>query len=159
MIGQSLPARPAELRLDGVDPCTLLSAARRAKLGTSTGVSGANTDEFGSTGCVWSGTSPGPDSSWIPKAITGHGAEYALNSVTGAQVVAVSGFPAVQTTSNFVDPAHECLVFVYVAAGQSLSVEYVNRRGDYPGISHELACQLVTTAATAMVTTLRTGAR
>jgi len=130
----------------------LLTDAQRAELGMAAGVSGANTDEFGSIGCVWPAAQSRPDSSWIAKAITKHGAESALNSVTGAQVTTVGGFPTVQTASNFVDPAHECLLFVDVTAGQSLSVEYVNRRGDYPRISPRVGRQHQILTATAGLT-------
>jgi|SRR5882757_7836186 len=83
---------------------------------------------------------------------------YALGSVTATRVVNIASFPAVQTATAYGNPAHECLVFVDVAQGQSLQVEYLNQRGDHPGISHEIACQLATTAATEMITTLRSGA-
>jgi hypothetical protein len=150
-----LPPRPSELRLDGVDPCALLTRAQRTKIAVRAGVSGGDTDELGSPGCVWLNAAEHPDNSWVAKAVTKHGAEYALGSVTEAKVVSVAGFSAVETTSNFADPQHECLLYVDVAAGQSLQVEYLNQRGDHPGI----ACQLATSAASDMISTLKTNAR
>jgi len=123
----------------------------------SAGITDTSTDELGNPGCLWNSTNARPDDSWIAKTITKRGAEYALGSVTSTKVVDIGGFPAVQTATAYGDPAHECLLFVDVALGQSLQVEYLNQRGDHPGISHETACQLATTAATDMVTRLRSG--
>jgi hypothetical protein len=147
------------LRLDVVNPCALLTGAQRTKIGVRAGVSGGDTDEFGSPGCVWLNAADHPDNSWVAKTVTKRGAEYALGSVTGAKVVSVAGFSAVETTSNFADPQRECLLYVDVAAGQSLQVEYLNQRGDHPGINHDIACQLATSAASDMISTLKTNAR
>jgi Protein of unknown function (DUF3558) len=154
-----LPPRPSELRLAGVDPCALLTEAQRAKIGVRTGVSSGDTDELGSPGCVWLNTADHPDNSWVAKTVTKRGAEYALGSVTGAKLVSVTGFPAVETTSNFADPQHECLLYVDVTDGQSLQVEYLNQSGDRPGINHDVACQLATAAASDMISTLKNNAR
>jgi hypothetical protein len=145
--------------LDTVNPCTLLTDRQRATLGMSAGIGDTNTDELGSPGCLWNNATPPPDDSWIAKTITTRGAEYALGSVTATKVVDVGGFPAVQTATAYGDPAHECLLLIDTAQGQSLQVEYLNQRGDHPGISHETACQLATTAAADMITTLRSGQR
>jgi hypothetical protein len=155
----ALPPRPLELRLDTVNPCTLLTDPQRTALGVSAGIGDTDTDDLGSPGCLWNNATPPPDDSWIAKTITKRGTEYALGSVTATKVVDVGGFPAVQTATAYGDPAHECLLFIDTAQGQSLQVEYLNQRGDHPGISHETACQLATTAATDMITTLRSGQR
>jgi len=155
----ALPPRPVELRLDAVNLCALLTQTQRAKLGVSAGIGDTNTDELGSPGCLWNNATQLPDNSWIAETITNLGAEYALGSVTATRLVNIASFPAVQTATAYDNPAHECLLFVDVAQGQSLQVEYLNQRGDHPGIYHEIACQLVTTAATDMITTLRSGAK
>jgi hypothetical protein len=40
-----------------------------------------------------------------------------LNSVTGAQIVQVDGFPAVESSSSLADPDKQCLLYVDVAPG------------------------------------------
>jgi hypothetical protein len=155
----ALPPRPVELPLNTVDPCTLLTPTQRAKLGLSAGIGDTNTDELGSPACLWNTTTRHPDDSWIAKTITNRSADYALGSTTPATVVTIAGLPAVQTATAYGNPNHECLLFIDVAQGQSLQVEYLNQRGDHPGITHEIACQLATIAATDMITTLRTATK
>jgi len=72
------------------------------------------------------------------------------------KIMRIDTFPAVQTATDFGDPQHECLLFVDLAQGQSLQVQYLNQSGVYPGINHAVDCQLAATAATEMVITLRT---
>jgi hypothetical protein len=79
-----------------------------------------------------------------------------LASATGAQVVQLDGFGAVQTAAPYVDAALNCVLVVDVAQGQSLGVQYTNFAGDYPGINHDVACQLDRRAAELMVRNLRT---
>jgi hypothetical protein len=150
-----LPPRPAVLRLDGVDPCALLTPAQVRQFKTEPGKPAVNNDGLGSRECLWHGEAVKPDSIWNARAILTQGADYYLDSVTGSQISEVAGFPAVQTSSNIGDPATQCLLFVDVAPGQSLEVQYGNLAGDYPGISHQVACQQATKAAELMVANLR----
>jgi hypothetical protein len=131
----------------------LLSAAQLKQLKVDSSLSGSGNDEFGSLDCSWSGSDPSND--WLARAIVKKGAEYYLGSVTGAQVVQVAGFPAVQTASPDVDPAKQCQLFIDVAPGQSLQVQYANFTGDYPGISHQVACQQASKAAELMIGNLK----
>jgi hypothetical protein len=74
----------------------------------------------------------------------------------GAQLIQVGGFPTVQTSSAFGHRERSCTLLVDVAPGQNLTVGYDNEHQDFPGISHEVACQRATLAAELMVANLRT---
>jgi len=78
-----------------------------------------------------------------------------LASTTGAQIVQVAGFPGVQTASDLQDPSKQCVLMLDVAPGQTLQATYQNSHGDYPGINHQVACQLASKAAELMVANLR----
>ncbi|HTF46915.1 MAG TPA: DUF3558 domain-containing protein [Pseudonocardia sp.] len=154
-----LPPRPAELRLNAVDPCALLTTAQQGQLGVKAALSGNDGDELGSAACLWGNNGGKPDNRWVARLIVKRSADYALGSTTGVQVVQVDGFSAVQTAAPYQDPNTNCVLVVDVAQGQSLGVQYLNLAGDYPGISHDMACQLDRKAAELMVRNLRALAR
>ncbi|HEX4253137.1 MAG TPA: DUF3558 domain-containing protein [Pseudonocardia sp.] len=149
------PPRPAELKLDGVDPCALLNGAQQAQLGVEQVGRDSNSDELGSAACQWGNNGAKPDNRWLVRLIVKRGAGYALGSTTGVQVVQIGGFSAVQTAPPYQDPNINCVLVVDVAQGQSLGVQYGNAAGDYPGISHDVSCQLDRRAAELMVQNLR----
>ena len=153
------PPRPTELKLDAVDPCSLLTAAQQAQLEVKQVGREDNSDELGSAACQWDNNGGKPDNGWVARLIVKRGADYALTSSTGTQVVQVDGFSAVQTTSPYGDPKTHCILLVDVAQGESLWAEYDNIAGDYPGINHQVACQLTQRAAEFMVQNLRVLAR
>jgi hypothetical protein len=151
----SLSPRSAELKLDGVDPCALLTAAQQGQLGVEQVGQANNSDELGSAACQWGNNGAKPDNRWLARLIVKRGADYALGSTTGVQVVQIGGFSAVQTAAPYQDPNTNCVLVVDVAQGQSLGVQYGNAAGDYPGINHDVACQLDRKAAELMVQNLR----
>ncbi len=154
-----LPARPAELRLDAVQPCSLLTPAQERQLGVQPGNLTAGGDEFLSPVCEWSNNFGPPDNGWLARLVTRRGVDYALDSSTGAQVVEVGGFPAVQTAAPNADPKSHCVVLVDVAQGQGLWTQYDNLAGDYPKIDHALACKLTRDFAEMAVANLKTLAK
>lgn len=137
-----LPARPAELRLNGIPPCALLTSAQERQLGVRPGNSTFGGDEFNSPVCMWDNLGGPPDNSWLARLITQRGADYALDSTTPTQIVQINGFAAVQTSSEGENPNTHCILLIDVAQGQSLWIQYVNLRGDYPNIDHAVACGL-----------------
>lgn len=149
------PPRPAELKLDGIDPCALLTAAQQGQLGVERVGQDNNSDELGSAACLWGNNGGEPDNRWLARLIVKRGADYALGSSTGVQVLQVGGFSAVQTAAPYQDAKTNCVIVVDVAQGQSLGVQYSNIAGDYPGINHDVACQLDRKAAELMVQNLR----
>jgi hypothetical protein len=154
-----LPPRPVELKLDGIDPCSLLTAAEQGQLGVKQVGRDDNSDELGSAACQWGNNGGRPDNLWLARLIVKRGADYALGSTSGVRVVQVDDFTAVQTAAPYQDPKTNCVVVVDVAPAQSLGVQYANFAGDYPGISHDVACQLDRRAAEFMVQNLRVLAR
>jgi hypothetical protein len=143
------------LQIDGIDPCTLLTPEQARQFTPDPGRRVAIDQEPGRYDCIWSTFPAKPVNNWSARAVLDHGAEYYLGSVTGAQIVQVDGFATVQTSSNLADPEKQCLLYVDVAPGQALDVQYINPNGDYPGINHQVACQLATKAAELMVANLR----
>jgi hypothetical protein len=157
--GPQLPARPAELRLDGLDPCALLTPAQASQLGVSAaGGPEADTDA-GSVACQWDNFPRQPDTSYLNRLILDRSADTALGSATGARVVMLDGYAAVETTSPNVDPKEHCLLLVDVAQGESLWVQWMTESHGYPGLSRELACQKAEGAGRLMLANLRTLAR
>ena len=152
--GASLPPRPVELRLDGVDPCSLLTVAQRAQLGVNGGLSVPSTHVTSLSGdsCTWSNLPETPDNAYLGRTVLGQGAEYA----SGREPLrVVDGFAATTSGSTGTDPAHYCAVLVDVAPGQSLLAQYGNGRKDYPGMNHQLACDKAQQLASDMLGTLR----
>ena len=150
------PPRPAELRLDGVDPCALLTSAEVVRLGVEQGDRFDDADQFRSLSCDWTnGGGAKPDKAWVARAIVKQGADYALGNTAPVQVVQVSGFSAVQTSSPYQDGNRQCILAIDVAQGEHLRVEFINRAGDFPGINHQAACQQASKAAELMLHNLR----
>jgi len=149
-----LPPRPVELRLDGVDPCTLLTDAQRRKLAVNAGTTD-NEDYGGSLQgplCVWSNLPESPDNGYTGGAILNHGAEFALGR---EPLRMVDGFAATTTGSTGTDPTYYCGMLVDVAPGQALSAAYANNAHDFPGMNHALACDKAQQLASDMLSTLR----
>jgi hypothetical protein len=151
---RGLPPRPAELRLDGIDPCSLLTDEQRAQLGVNPGVFGASSHRTPLSGddCSWTNLPRSQDNDYLGRIILDQGAEYALGL---EPLRSVNGFPATTTGSIGTDPAYYCLMLVDVAAGQTLSAQYSNGRHDYPGMNHQLACDKAQELASMMLSTLR----
>jgi hypothetical protein len=150
----ALPARPAVLPVDKVEPCALLNDAQVRQLKVEPGRSHVNTDELPGPDCLWSSFPANPDRGWLAQPLPTRGADNALHSTTGAQIVQVAGFPAVQTTSPYTDPRSSCLLFVDTAPGQSLLVQFESH-GDEPEMTHERACQNAAAGAEMMIQNLR----
>jgi hypothetical protein len=144
-----------ELRLDNVDPCSLLTDAQRSQLGVAQGTSNGPVYSGPLQGpiCVWPNLALSPDNGWTGGVVLNHGADYALGR---EPLRSVDGFAATTTGSTGTDPAFYCLILVDVAPGQALSAAYGNNAHDVPDMNHQLACANAQKLATAMLTTLRT---
>jgi hypothetical protein len=151
----SLPPRPAELRLDGVDPCTLLMSTQRSALGVGTGRA-STTRPSDSTvqgaSCLWLSLSQHPAEGYTATAVLNQGAEVALSA---EPLRSVDGFAATTTTSNGSDPRHFCGLLVDVAPGQALSATYSDIIQEQTGLTRQAVCDKAQRLAEAMVTTLR----
>lgn len=150
-----LPARPAELRLDNIDPCSLLTSAQEDQLSLPFGSRDPEPEEFGATNCAWS-SSIGPGNTWIIRTIPKQGTEYYLGAGTGYEMIKIGDFAAVQSApDNAPNPDWVCINHIDVAAGQSLSIVYSNLLGDLPGINHTVACQQAAKVGEMAVANLR----
>jgi hypothetical protein len=154
-----LPPRPAVLRLDAVNPCTLLSSTQLGQLGIRQGEFSRDEDSSHDALCHWDNYPERPSMRYVARLQVQQGADYALGSTTGHQLVQIDGFPAVQTTSEGQDPATHCILVVDVAADQSLWVQYNNAFGDYQGLTHEQSCQFVRAFGEDLMQNLQTQAR
>jgi hypothetical protein len=120
----SLPPRPSDVPLTGVDPCTLLSTAQRTTLGVIPGVPGPPVQLLDN--------SPTCNFRFVDRT-----AEYtvAVDTVAGIQryldpaladvikPVSVNGFPALDITLKPPDLLQGCTTAVSVANGQMFTVE------------------------------------
>jgi hypothetical protein len=141
--------------LDGVDPCTLLTDAQRNRLGVSQGQSGRGSvsSPLAGNDCAWSNLPERPSNAWLGRLVLGQGAEYAVGL---EPLRTIDGFAATTTGSLGSDSTYYCLMLVDVARGQSLLAQYGNNAHDYPGMSHQLACDKAQQLASDMLSTLRT---
>lgn len=150
----ALPVRQVELPLDGVQPCSLLSAEQRSALGVpDKGQSAPNSDLLGSDTCLWSGSAAPPHGSPQATAVTGHGVDYFRTPED--RVIEVDGMPALETASPDLDRASHCWVLVDVAAEQTLWVQYSPEGPVTVGSTHQIACDRARDVARAMVISLR----
>jgi Protein of unknown function (DUF3558) len=152
----SLPARPRDLRIDGVEPCSLLTEQQRAELGLD-GPSVSDRSRsilFGGdeTACLVRGFSPRAVSVGVG-LVTTVGIELVADGDLDAVVSAldVRGYPAVRAVPNRFEKF--CSVFVDVAPGQLLDIQYSDG-GRTPPIPQDLLCRDAEHVADAAMQTL-----
>lgn len=152
-----LPPRPRALPLNGIEPCGLLAGPGAARLRVGPG-SPNGTTVNGNTAkqCQWSTHTAWPRDSWVARILLQQDAAAALRSPHDNPIVQVDGFSAVQASAAGTNPQRECVLYIDVAPGQSLLVEYVNGLADDPTTTHATACDKARAAATSMVQTLAT---
>jgi hypothetical protein len=152
----SAPARPREVRIDGVDPCSLLTEEQRAELGLD---GEPRFDD--SPSLLFPGHVPMcVTSSFGPRAIVvsvGLVSTAGIEFISTGQLAAdleqsvIAGFPATVTRPK--QRAQFCNVFVDVAPGQLLDVQALDG-GSRPPIAEEQLCQDAERAATGAMETL-----
>lgn len=152
----SLAERPAELPVDGLDPCKLYSAKSLDRLGISQRPRPGATD--GARTCTLSQQRSEPMFDLLVAAVPDAGVEAWINgrkARPGAMTAdpdTVAGYPAVLVYPPS-RPDAECEVVVGVAQGQALHVRFgTTYRSDF---AHEQACELSRQAAAAAVGALR----
>ena len=155
--GLQLPPRPREVRLDGVDPCSLLTAAQRAELG----LDGRPVFDAGPSdlyraaavpACVIGGFEPRAITVGV-SLVTTAGIELFTSGELAAEVrpVQVRGFPAVVAVPTRF--SEYCTVVVDVAPGQLLDVQFGDG-GRRPPIPQDQLCRDAEIAAGAVMATL-----
>lgn len=151
----TLPPRPEQIDLTGVDACTLLTSAQLQELGVdSRPKASTDTDRYGNTYCGYSRIQSSPRFSYTLKVVTQEDATVYLSEerdVT-ARVVSAAGFPAVESRRPTDDRG--CFVDVSTKDGQYLSVQYGESTGSDD--STEVACEKARVAAEMATQTLLT---
>jgi hypothetical protein len=152
----SAPARPREIRIDGVDPCSLLTEQQRAELGLDGRPRFDNSPSLLFPGnvpmCVTSGFEPRAIAVSVG-LVTTVGIEFISTGRLAADLeqTATAGFPAIvarpTTYTQF------CNVFVDVAPGQLVDVQALDG-GRRPPIPQEQLCRDAERAATEVLETL-----
>jgi Protein of unknown function (DUF3558) len=154
--GVLLPPRPREVRLDGVDPCSLLTPEQRAGLGLDSEPrptrSYVELFRGNVPSCTMIGLEPAAVGIGV-SAVTSVGIERWQEGDLAANIqpTRVSGFPALIAT-----PARYttyCNVEVDVAAGQLLDVQFSDG-GNHPSIPQADLCRRGQQAAEAVMATL-----
>jgi Protein of unknown function (DUF3558) len=152
-----LAQRPREIKLDGLNPCTLWTPDQlqqlAVKLTPTTG--GPQEDSSGHQVCTY--RSPRPlemDIGYSARAITDLDASVYLGepTVTDSSVVEVEGFPAVLEIGR-PENASPCMLAISTADQQHLQIQALTRPGVF---SVEQACEMTTKAATFAVQNLQT---
>ena len=151
-----LPPRPREVRLDGVDPCSLLIPDQRAKLGLETAPIRSTSYVALFRGNVPTCTMIGfqPDAIGLGiSTVTTVGVERWQENDLAVQTreTSVAGFPAVVATPTRFSTY--CSVEVDVASGQLLDVQFSDG-GRKPPLSQNELCRRGEQAAEAAMTTL-----
>lgn len=118
-----LPARPAEVRLDDVDPCGVLSQDERLRLSLDNPPTAYVEPAFGNAkACTIRSTISG--NVLRLALVTEQGVDVWLdeNAQVEAQVISVAGYPALTVRTPGLE--HLCTVEVDVAKGQFLDVMF-----------------------------------
>lgn len=123
-VAKKLPARPAEIKVDGVEPCKLLTADQMKQIKIAEGSSQQSkmVDSAPMPACFFSNNLT---YSYLAVLATNKGVDYWLGdggNVT-VDVVDVAGYGAAEIKLIGVDDV-DCAVAVDVAEGQQLIVDY-----------------------------------
>jgi hypothetical protein len=150
------PVRPTDLRIDGVDPCSLLTEQQRAELGLDGEPRFDDSPSLLFPGnvsmCVTSGFEPRAIVVSVG-LVTTAGIEFISTGqlVADLDPTAVAGYPA--TAARPTQYTQFCNVFIDVAPGQLVDVQALDG-GRKPPIPQEQLCQDAERAATAVMETL-----
>ena len=150
-------ARPREVRLDGVDPCSLLTQEQRQVLGIDRPPSPSEGESFeGAVGCDFGNTDE--ESGYLIIPVTTQGlAEYVATAEGQIPVtpLEIAGFPAVEIRKP-PDAGGNlfCLIGVDVADGQFLLGSFGQVFPSGPPLPMDTVCAEAVEHTTAAMTTL-----
>jgi hypothetical protein len=135
----SLPARPRELPLNGIDACSVISSPLRSQLGVASRMDrNRPADNLNSSDCEWTNFPAQPQLALSVRLVLNQGIEPYLNE-PGAQVITVSGYGGVELPARPANPGLGCIVRLDVAAGQTVWVSYTSDR-PIPGRTYDEMC-------------------
>jgi hypothetical protein len=146
--------RPDALRLDGIDPCQLLTADQQGALKIHMVGESSRSPVPGILQCSWAANSFDRSDMWLAQVEVNRGLSSTLISGTSVEAVQIDGFHALQGSTPGKDGSTDCAQFIDIAQGQTLAAIYDNE-GSTPGTSHQLACKVATTFSTMMIQNLR----
>jgi hypothetical protein len=154
----SLPPRPREVRLDGVDPCSLLTGKQRTALGLSSmpSLTSSYAEIFEGEVPTCTIHSSDPNSIIIGVGtVTTAGIERWQDPALSAQIrpIIVTGFPALVVVPKL--SRSYCGVEIDIARGQLLGVQALDG-GNVPSIDQERLCSWADHAANETVRSLLT---
>lgn len=151
-----IPAPPKELRLDGLDPCTLYTPAQRTELKVDKfRTRNAENSEYykDMQECVLDVSTQEPFITYAALAVTNEDVSVWLtgNRNVDAKLISVGGYPAAQFSIMGTDT--NCSIAVGVAKGQHLWVDMTPWSGDF---TYEDICNAGKQAAEMALQTLQT---
>jgi hypothetical protein len=114
-------SRPREIKLDGKDPCQLLTSAQLTNLKFDRPGRQEDAPSYKAKGCAW--TVSGQSTRVLP--VTSEGIEaWTSGKRTGQpqEIAPITGFPAISVT--VASDEHRCDVIVDTAEGQYLSITF-----------------------------------
>ncbi len=156
----SIPPRPRELKLSGVDPCSLITQAQRTELKVDRTRNRSNGSQQykGMPECVLSIEKQQPFYQYVVTAATNEGIEPWLSGKRNveAKLTTVEGFAAATFWSRGArgTNADGCTIAIDVAAGQQLMVDTNNDGGH--SFTLDQMCQRAQHAAQLAMQTLQT---
>lgn len=157
-VGPTLPLRPKETPVAGVDPCTLVPAAVLRELDLLTRPQVVQTPVPGARACGWSRDIQRRPSADLAVGVARQNTADFLGE-RGATQLSVAGFGAVDVPNNLAGTQHSCDLKIDAAPNQALLVSYYNTLADEPGATHELMCQRARTAAEGIMRNLLASTR
>jgi uncharacterized protein DUF3558 len=154
--GKTLPDRPRTLQVNGIDPCSLVTADLRAKLYSLNDSYGRNKarDQLTSTDCTITNVPNSPGYLLGLRLISNEGADHFLSSPKGT-VTTVQGFGAIQQPGLF-DPTGNrgCLFSIDTGLNQSLWVLFSGTDEQPPAGGYAAMCAKARVAAESIMTQL-----
>jgi len=150
----SLPPRPRDIALNGVDPCALWTTRQLTELALIPNPRKSVTTA-GDDICHFDALDPEPpEITMSVSAVLDHDANDVFLPSHGDAVVEVAGFPAVRQPADAAGP-RPCTVAVSTTKGQFLEI-VLSYASTQAHLSGEQACELTTKAATFAMQTLQT---
>jgi hypothetical protein len=151
---QKLPPRPRELKVDGIDPCSLVTPEIRAQAGvTSQGQADPSSTDNALKGCGYDNFPQHPTAALDVNLATNQDTSGFL-FFPDAVASTVAGFGAVDSPDSAAGADHSCVVRVDVAENQGLWVSLYNTLGDDAASTHAQMCHKAHTVAESIMAAL-----
>ncbi|MGD9988598.1 DUF3558 family protein [Pseudonocardia sp.] len=145
---------PSESLTDGEpEPCELLEAAQRGRLGVGPGRESDQTPLEGAVICNWNAIS-GPDTFQAGVLPSRYQLDNVSRSYPDPQDLTVSGLRGVSTSQRASVANRSCMIFALLSDGRLAAVSYF-RNGGPNGSTHDASCAKATIALEMVVATVQ----